>query len=94
MFNQFKSVQGEIEREDDTIFYSMSWVRSVPADVVQMNEIEQVKIIGSDGEEHAEYYREHQNEIDDLIVEDASSHEPTDWEQPSYSDYKECQLEV
>ena len=94
MFNQYQTVQGEIEREEDTIFYSVSWVREMPTEIVQMNEIEKVSIVDSDGVELKEYYQDHRDEIDDLVVEDASKHEPTYWERPSYREYKEYQMEV
>lgn len=92
--NQYKLVKGEIERENDTIFYTFSWVREMPKDVVQMNEIDSVSIIDSNGEQRQDLYEEHRDEIDDLIVEDASKHEPTDWEQPSLREYKECMAEA
>ena len=92
-FNQFQNVDGEIKKDGMTISYEICWVRDVPRDTVQIDTIEKVTVLDSENEEIVGYYDDHTNEIDDLILEDAYKHEPTDWEQPSWTDWKECMAE-
>lgn len=89
-FNQFKVIEGEIEQEERTIHYKVCWVRDVPRDTVQIDEIEDAWAIDKDCEEIQGYYQEHRDELDDLIIEDAYKHEPDYWEQPTWSEWKEA----
>ena len=92
-FNQFKTIEGEIEKDGKTIGYKITWVRDVPRDDVQLDTIEEVWVLDSENDEIEGYYEEHKNEVDNLVLEDAYKHEPTDWEQPSWTDWQEAMAE-
>ena len=92
-YNQFKIVEGEIQKDEMTISYKICWVRDVPRDTVQIDTIEEVTVLDSENEEIAGYYDDHINEIDDLILEDAYKHEPDYWEQPSWTEWQEALAE-
>lgn len=92
-FNQFQNVDGEIQKDEMTISYTICWVRDVPRDTVQIDTIEKVTVLDSENEEIVGYYDDHTNEIDDLILEDAYKHEPDYWGQPSWSDWQEAMAE-
>ena len=87
-FNQWQNYNGEIQYGEMTISYTVSWVRDVPRDTVQIDEILEVKVLDSNCEEIVGYYNENRDSIDDLIIEDASKHEPDEWEQPSWSQWQ------
>ena len=93
IFNQTQIVEGEIQKDEITIGYKIVWVRDVPRDTVQIDEIDEVWVLDSDNEEIKGYYDEHRNEIESLVLEDAYKHEPTEWEQPSWRDWQEAMAE-
>ena len=92
-YNQFKVVEGEIQKDGMTIGYKVAWVRDVPRDTVQIDGIEDAWAIDKDCEEIQGYYQEHRDELDDLIIADAYKHEPDGWEQPSWTDWQEAMAE-
>lgn len=92
-YNQWKTREGEVQWGGLTIQYKVVWVRDVPRDSVQLDEIDRVTVLDKNGEEVRGYYQDHVNEIDDLILEDAQKTIPDDWETPSWSDIQEARAE-
>ena len=92
-YNQWQKYEGEIQHEELTIHYIVMWVRDVPRDTVQLDEIEDAWVLDSDCEVVEGYYQEHRAELDELILEDAYKHEPSNWETPSWSDIQEARAE-
>ena len=91
--NQYQTIEGEIKKDEMTISYKVSWVRDVSFETVQIDEIVEVCVLDSENEEIKGYYDDHQNEIDDLVIEDAYKHEPDEWETPSYEEILEARAE-
>lgn len=93
IFNQWKTRESEVQWGGLTILYKVIWVRDVPRDTVQLDEIENVTVLDKDGEEVRGYYQDHCKEIDELILEDAQKTIPDDWETPSWSEIQESRAE-
>lgn len=92
-FNQWQKIEGEIQYGELTVGYVVSWVRDVPRDTVQIDEIEEVWVNDQNCDAVEGYYEEHQTELDDLIIEDAYKHEPREWEEPTWSEWQEAMEE-
>ena len=92
-YNQWLSREGEVEYGEYTVQYVVMWVRDAVRDIVQLDGIEKVTVLDTNGEEVPGYYQEHGQEIDDVILEDAQKTRPDEWETPSWTDILEAKAE-
>lgn len=93
IFNQIQIVEGEFQKDEMIIGYKVVWIRNVPQNTVQLDELEEVWVLDSENEEIKGYYDNHRDEIDGFVIADAYKHKPDEWERPSCEEMLEVRAE-
>ena len=94
-FNQFQTVEGEIEMDDVYIIYEATYAWDMIKDIISFDGIDSVSIHNAYTDEEMEsYYDNNKEKVDSWIKEDAEIRKnDIEWETPSYSDYLEAKAE-
>lgn len=93
-YNVHADNKGSFQIGERTIEYEIRWVKDLVSEVVQIDEILEVHVLKNENEDQ-EYYDDHRDKVDDLIIEDATKHgEPEFDESRTWQDMQECFAEI
>jgi hypothetical protein len=93
-YNVWNDTEGVFEKDGREIHWKIRWVKDLCSDTVQIDEIIEAYAI-KDCEEDAIYFDEHEEKLNELIIEAAyKKGEPIFDESATWSDMQECFAEL